>query len=334
MKKNTKKIVDWVGFWYTLNKKKGVDVTFTIIRKNLVLNQTESFCFSHERHDGAGALATWLRSKKYILPQLPTARPNDKPSFIKSPLILFKTLFIHKNIKPQRIPWKEKNIDYKNINNNFEYVLFYKKQIHKINNYCVQNKISQNAFLLSILHNELIPLLLKTDCSAKWLFPVNMRGNVFAKDDSQNLSSAIFISLKKQSTAAEIHKKIKTSLINKVHWSVWWLMHIGKIIGKKGCQYLSSQSQKNSFFYGSFSNMGSWPIKGSQLGPSFCKDDFYMGVPPGTANYPISVGLITWNHHLTLSLKIHPYILKDQSLTKTYLKNIELKIISVTGATL
>jgi hypothetical protein len=116
----------------------------------------------------------------------------------------------------------------------------------------------------------------------------------------------------------DIHEQIKTSLSNKVHWAVWWVHQIGRLIGISGMRYLSNKNAKKNFWVGSFSYLGDWELP---------IDDIFIGGPPGSKNFPISVMVMIANSHMTLSLKIHPFILKDEDKVPELLSQLSTHLL-------
>jgi hypothetical protein len=76
---------------------------------------------------------------------------------------------------------------------------------------------------------------------------------------------------------------------------------------------------QRQFYAGNFSAMGDWFNDADSTLPK-CKsrsqDDLskerWLCFAPGTKNYPISSSIITWHGELSLNLKLHPSIVKNE----------------------
>ena len=190
-----------------------------------------------------------------------------------------------------------------------------------------KNKISENAYILSIVNNLLLPKLKHQEGEGKWLIPINMRGNISRQNEKQNISSGIYISTPNQVTPSIIKEKIKTGFQNKEHWINWWTFHVSLLLSKKFMAKISLKSSQNSFFYGSFTNMGRWNHE-QFVDSNKIKDLYFYVAPPGTPNYPIGLGAMTWFNKLSLTLKVHPSILKNQEEIQVLSSEIKAEILN------
>ncbi len=159
---------------------------------------------------------------------------------------------------------------------------------------------------------------LSTNQEGTWTLPVNLRPVLKREDYNSNHSSGVLISFHQNKTPMDIHQQIKNALKNKVHWAVWWIHQIGRIIGFSGMRYLSNKNAKKNFWVGSFSYLGEWDL------PS---DEIFVGGPPGSKNFPISVMVMIANSHMTISLKIHPFICKDTSKVPELLSQLSTELL-------
>ena len=185
-----------------------------------------------------------------------------------------------------------------------------------------------NAYLLSKFNNLILKEFAEDDVNGGWLFPVNMRGGVNKKNVFSNQSSGILINGKQDIEASNIQKQIKNELTNNKHWANWFSYHIGVLIGVGGMRYLSKRSSEKSYFLGTFTNMGEWPLPGTEPQCLHNEDEAYIVVPPGTKNYPVSVGIITWHGKTSISLKIHPSICSDRSKVKKILDQFKNEMLN------
>ncbi len=317
--------VDWIGRWFTVAKERGINVTATLGKIDLKTNKVDWNHFCHSTMDGAGAMIKWIRDHGHETIGFPESREKKQPNLWKRPSIIYKTL---KSMKKKNVAWKEQNMNFEMPDNReMDWIVFRPNEVMKLTKYAKKRKLSQNSYLLYKMNSLLLPLLLKENDSGGWMFPTNMRGPVYKTDRYCNHSSAITIYTDLKTTGESIHKQIKKELERGIHWGNWYLGHIGKIVGMKGMRKMSKKSAGSNFNFGTFTNMGSWPLPGTKSLGDFNQDEAYVCAPPGTVSYPISVGLITWNGNLSISFKIHPMICSDRSFPKRFIDDFKVKIL-------
>jgi hypothetical protein len=86
------------------------------------------------------------------------------------------------------------------------------------------------------------------------------------------------------------------------------MLHVGKFVGLRGMRHFSKSSEAKSFWLGSFTNVGIWECAEADPGEA------WLVAPPGSRNYPIGVGIVTWNGRMSVVLKIHASVCPDRSL--------------------
>lgn len=316
---------DWIGKWYTIAKERGTNITASLGRIDLSNNNEMTwYKFSHEDMDGIGALTKWLREKGYKIPELPKQKFNDKPAWWKRPFMFLKGMT---NLEPSDIRWKVKEEVKGSTGQDFPFVVLTIEETAKVKQAAKERGVGINAHLLEKLNNLVLGELAMDNVSGSWLFPVNMRGGVNKQNEYANQSSGILVKSKKHISALELQNNIKMELVNSKHWINWWAYHIGIVLGMRGMRYLSNRSSDKSFFFGTFTNMGEWPIPGSEPKDLYNPNEAYLCAPPGTKNYPISAGFMTWHGKTSISFKIHPSICPDQEKVTTLLQKYKESIL-------
>lgn len=305
------KQIDWMGRWYDIIKERGENDLPTLILIDLETNdKKDEIIFSHREMDGIGAFVKYYTQKNIQLKNLPALREARLPTFLERITIFWKLLTTSKKITTQ---WIEKNIglepeDPKKI----VWKILSKEETSAIESHCLENKYSLCAFLMQKT-SEVLLKELSLNHEGTWTLPVNLRPLLKREDYCSNHSSGILIPVSKIDSAKEVHEKIKNYLKNKEHWGIWWVHQIGKIIGYSGMRYVSNRNAQKNFMTGSFSFLGHWDLPSHHI---------WVGGPPGSKNFPISVMVMLANKQLSFSLKIHPYILKDQTKTSILLEKI------------
>lgn len=301
-----KKEPDWMGLWYDIIKERGENDCPTFGQVDLKTNTVKWLNFSHSKMDGIGAMIDFYEKTDYKLDKYPTLKEKSAPNFFERLLIFYHLLFQSKKIKTT---WKENNFllepedPFK-----ISYTIFNLEETKKIETYCKRNNFSVNAFLMNITTKFLLSHL-SLNKEGTWTLPVNLRPILKKENIKSNHSSAILVSMNKNDSPSETHKKISCALKNKEHWGIWWIHQIGKFIGIKGMRYISNKNAKKNFFIGSFSNLGAWNLP---------PDHIWIGCPPGSKNFPISVSVMKANGQMSFSLKIHPFVLKDSNQTAIF----------------
>ena len=113
----------------------------------------------------------------------------------------------------------------------------------------------------------------------------------------------------------------------KQHWKNWKLANLGKLIGERGVSIVYKFTSGKQFYAGSCSNLGTWPLIDAR-NPPIEHDRQLVAVAPGTANYPVSSCMVDWNGSIALTLKLNPYICRDQTQLKKLLKQWYEEIIT------
>lgn len=307
--------IDWMGRWYEIIKERGENDRPTFGKLDLITNKIDWMDFSHAEMDGVGAMISYYENTDFKLTKYPSLKETNKPNVIEIILIFYRLLFSKHKIKTD---WKETNIGLEPLDPlAINYKILSKEQTLAIEAYCKKNKFSVNAFLMNVTTKFLLSHL-SLNGEGTWTLPVNLRPILKKNNIKSNHSSALLINIKKDDPPIITHKNISTALKNKEHWGVWWIHQIGKIIGYNGMKYLSNKAATKNFVIGSFSNLSSWDLPPHQI---------WVGCPPGSKNFPVSIMVMKANHQMSISMKIHTYIMRDTSKTPILFENLIQYII-------
>ncbi len=311
-----KKDIDWMGLWYKIIKERGENDRPSFGCLNLETNDIDWMSFSHSEMDGVGAMMNYYEEKNYKLTKFPDLKEKKAPTFFESVGIFFRLLFRTKKIKTD---WIEQN-DILNPEDplKISFHIFSESDTQKLLSHCKNQKVSSTAFFMNHVTHFLLSKL-STNREGTWTLPVNLRPILKTSNIKGNHSSGLLINVKREDSPNDTHQAIAYHLKKKQHWGIWWIHQIGRIVGFKGMKYISEKNAKKSFMIGSFSNLGSWDLP---------KNHIWVGSPPGSKNFPISIMLMLANNRFSLSLKIHPSILKDQSSVSHLLEALSIYIVS------
>lgn len=284
----------WISKWYEISSKRGhCDVVpFFYIDSN---SQLTDLSFRHRDMDATARFATYLNAS-------PKEKKGSTPAFFRKFHYLLRGIF--QPYRPTRPAWKNFDPQITLKHPNLSWTELSEEETKVIEEYCLKARISVSMFLMERL-NKLIfkELMMENHGGGSWLFPVNMRGWVQTKQVESNCVSYIPLTVTPTTSAKELHQEMKKRLSRQEHWSNWILYHVGVIVRRKGMEYLSGKTSRNQFWLGSFSDLGDWTQEAS---PSL--DGRFIFCPPGSPNYPVSVGMVKFRGNRTVAMKIHPSI--------------------------
>lgn len=293
--------IDWMGRWYTILKERGENDRPTLGQLNLKTGAIDWLEFSHADMDGIGAFEKYYRERGTPLTHLPQIREKKKPSFIERLQIIYRLLFKTEKLKTI---WRENNKDAAPRDPlHVHWKIFSPEDVEQMEVFCKKSGFSINAYFMNIVSKVLLKELSLNE-EGTWTLPVNLRPLVLQSNYNANHSSGILIPIAKSDEIYDTHKRISKCLKEKQHWGIWWVHQIGRVVGMRGMRFISRQNSKKSFLMGSFSILGTWDLP---------EDHIWIGAAPGSKNFPISAFLMKAHGHLSFCLKIHPYILKDES---------------------
>lgn len=298
---------DWVGYWYEIAKSRGQNDMMTFANVDLTHEKTEWIDVSHAKTDGFGAFTNILDSKNLSLNPSNKKSRVGRPSLGKALRSIFSGLNNMKSIPIDWIFFDQRA----SVNNNREinYINFDRDTTNKIEDFINGKNFSLNSLLLSCFKDVYVDHFASGNKKGKILIPVDMRSGLEDIYHQQNCSSGVYVELETVDDPYSLHQKIKSSLVQGAHWGNWWLANIGKIIGKKGAAYLSKKSSRNSYYLGTFSNLGEWQT--DHLKSKNDNSNVWLIAAPGSKNYPLFLGAIKVNGELTLSVKVHPSVLAE-----------------------
>ncbi len=293
---------DWVGTWFHLIEKRGIPIHVVLGSCEPGSDQITKFKdYSHADYDGVGLVVEHLREQG-LKPQVPTLPDIYRRSW----RTLFAGLIANLRFVPV-FSAKWKVMDYSPTRPK-EYGLFAHQVLSREDSQQIfaASKIagvSVNAQLLWALDKTLREHWVPDSGPFFWMLPINMRVDSQKKTDTSNHASWIWVDTLGAHSAIQIQNQIKKRLSDGFHWGAWVALNIGKLIRIRGMNFLLNQAEKiNERWVGTFSNLGSWNIDSDPL-------VVIIPTPPTT---PISVGCISINKRLGLSLHVHPNLKVNQ----------------------
>jgi len=321
---------DYIAMWFQARKAFGIGDRMNVGLLNKTTDDINWFEFAHSKMDGLGGLTTILREHDYPCKDLPKIADKIAPSNWQQIKMLFAG---GKTNAPKIIRWKTTFPDHA-ANTISEYsndapivnIYFTKAETLEIKKLAKKHRVALNIYLFWALNRAVAEQLLASQQDYYWLYPVNLRGALPNTLETGNCSSGINVLLNNTIAARDIQLQVKQEIKAKSHWQLWWQAHIGKIIGDKGIRRIYQYVSERQFYAGSFSFLGSWPLKDDN-NPAINQDDMWVCCGIGTKNYPISTGILLWHEQLSLGLKLHPYIAQDIETTEELMQCWKLHLL-------
>ncbi|SHO23159.1 Possible putitive HlyD family secretion protein [Moritella viscosa] len=341
---------DYIAMWFQARKAFGIGDRMNVGLLKKTTDEINWFEFSHCEMDGLGGLTTILREHDYPCESLPKTADKIAPSHWQKIKMIFAG---GKSKTPKMIRWKTTYPDYAATNladteNRTQYsndapivnAYFTESETIEIKKLARKHRVALNIYLFWALNRAVAEQLLASQQDYYWLYPVNLRGALPNTPETGNCSSGINVLLNNTIAARDIQRQVKQQIKAKSHWQLWWQAHIGKIIGENGVRRIYQYVSERQFYAGSFSFLGSWPLKDDN-NPPINQDELWVCCGIGTKNYPVSTGILLWREQLSLGLKLHPYVANNIQTTqatmqcwKQYLLQGDLLTPKETAATM
>lgn len=266
----------------------------------------------HADADGIGGFAELLRPLGFPCDPLPLCNESKTPNWLN--IIRAQ----RKNRRPsaqKRINWKQTYAFDPDNMHMPEVTYLTQEETHTLKTKAAAKNLSLGNVAFAALSRVIAHRLIEGDQPFHWFFGVNVRGATNIHNEQFNQASGINLLVHPDSDATHWQQQVRLGLKAKNHWVTWKLANIGRYIGDRGLSLVYRLSSKSSFFAGSCSHLGEWPLT-DERNPEITDNRLLCAVGPGTENYPINSALVGWNGATTLTLKLHPYICEDPSLIR------------------
>lgn len=303
---------DHVGKWFEQRRKLGVSDTIYWARYTPETDGIKMHEFQHANGDGMSIMKYMLSELGYEHVEIPTCKELGIPS--KQQLKKIKA-----NIRPhpKKMNWLFWQADRQIENNSINTFLFNRDETARIRQRARDLNIPLTALVFSALNVCAAEKLMHANQEYTWFYPVNLRGAVQYGSPYANYSSGFYLSLNKDVSVHDLQQRIRKKLKSGEHWVNWQQANITKYLPGIAIRWIYRFISKRYFYAGNFSAMGDWlsaedgtSIQSVQ-DENITKERWFCSAP-GTKNYPISACMLTWNDQLTITLKLHPSIVRDK----------------------
>jgi hypothetical protein len=270
-------------------------------------NRTEKYIFQHEDCDGLGALLRLSRKWNSKELHLPAFKMNLKRSALWGGV-----RGLLGDLQPRKTLWKnlEKQAPY--TPQHLARRVFDKSSSTAIFAAASEHKVNLNTLLLWIINHVVCEqLLLAQQHQCHWLLPVNTRRSEERQCDS-NRTSSIGLHFDRCASLQDLFANYKKSL------NPWHALgnerlteFLARLSEKNLLALARLRGSKNSWI-GSFSNLGRWDFP-ENLNDAGWPTHISIAPPAGTPCFPIGVGIITWQGHMSISLRLHAALCQENS---------------------
>lgn len=305
---------DHVGKWFEQRRKLGICDTVYWGRYTPEKNDLKMQEFQHAHGDGMSIMKHMLTESGHSDVTIPLCRETGLPT--KEQLKKIKAGLTPYPKKVKWLFWQENN---KLKNNSLETLFFSKQDTQQIEARSKSLGVPLTTLVLWALNRSVAKNLMQPSQEYSWFYPVNLRGAVDYGTDYANYSSGFYVPLNEEISVQALNEKIRNKLKSGEHWFNWQQAKISRYLPNAVIRWLYKFISNRQFYAGNFSAMGEWFNPNDErdvASQAHLKEDLskerWFCCAPGTKNYPISSCMMIWNGQLSLTLKLHPSIVKNE----------------------
>ncbi|NBO39341.1 hypothetical protein EBU99_12245 [bacterium] len=285
--------------------------------------------FHHESFDGMGALLEISEQWSGDEFRIPSFNLHSPVSFSS---IRAGILGLIEDLRPSQTQWKQFQANATYTPEHVGWRIFSQPSSQLLREHARKNKVSLTVFLLWLVNTVAAEhLLAESQQLCRWLLPVNMRKSTLECLSKQNHTSSVGLQFSRSDTLAELERTYRHSL-NK--WRALATQSIAELsagLGENNLYRLARLRGERNSWMGSFSNLGVWNFANARHNDHW-PIAIAIAPPAGTPCFPIGIGVITWQGHLSLSLRVHAALVgQNHQLPETLLSSIVEAIAKVMG---
>jgi hypothetical protein len=292
--------------WFDELERLGESFRFRLGRFCEGMTEPQWFVLPHQHFDGIGGLAYVLRTTLDTELELPELAPQDRPSSWARMMAALRML-----LRPPTRPLAWLSLDAASepfAQPAFAWTLFSAAETSALRRAARERGVSLNALLLWGLSEVCMPHLSSGRGRAAWIVPVNMRGAVPSKRDTENLASILDVSFPLPATPSAVDEALRTERGRLGHWGTWQLLHLVGLLDKRS-RAAVIRHEARICKHGSFSNLG-------RLGPLEPVDDtvpeWWMAFNPVIRSRPVGMACLSWRGRMAATLQLHPVLSPSQ----------------------
>ncbi len=302
--------MDYVGLWYEARLKYGIDdqMLFGIYESGA--ESPRWYRYSHRFYDGLGALSLLMKTRGLHFPDgLPKGRDTHVPSLLELLRAARKPLAA----PSLQIRWKALQPFRETETSHMPVTLLMTPEETARVEQCAKDAGVRSTFWLFWAGDRAArEALFGEGAVMPWLYPANLRGAVRCARDTMNQASAVTVHLADETSPAALREQVTTRLERLEHWRMWFMVNIGKLIGRRGVHWLYRQvATPPGRFAGSYTNLGVWDAPNT---------DGVICSSPCSHGYPVSLNTILCNGRRALAIRLHPVVAGDGELAARVLR--------------
>jgi len=318
------------GEWFKAAEQVGETVGIRYGRFVAGTDEPEWMTLSHCDYDGIGGFAKLLRDSNVVIPalrELPkTNYPNRK---LLSPLLNLRKKYAPAAQVALRDNW---DLTEQGATNNSSTIsetsmawhVFSEKETDAIRAHCRDEKVTVNSRLLKLLDQAVRPDTKRPELAIPWLIPVNLRGDMSYRSDTENHVSCVEPSLSRDDTTHEVQQQIKHCLELGEHRRNHLTLAFTKIIPMALKRVLLQRSRNGvKGTIGVFSNLGVW-----DSGKNIATNESWLFCPPVCMGQMLAAGCVTFQGKLGIAIQAHPDIPNKWMLEQKWMESLCNEVIA------
>lgn len=272
---------------------------------------------SHADYDGIGGFADILRSRGACMDSLPLMPHERKISW--GPF--FKSLPLYA-LPRRRIVWDPPFTDgapsrSDRPSETVAWHVFDEMTTINIRLWCRRNRVTVNSLLLSALSSVVQRRVSDKTPFIPWMVPVNVRGKVIRKRDTENHTTYVRVVVEKGMSPEGVHGRVYRALSRGEQWANWLAYTALRAVSRSIKRHIIKIDRVTSqWMAGVFSNIGVWDDEGSLTGTDI--DGDWLFAPPPMLFFKIASGCVTWRGRLSLCMQLHPELSTDPAVTREW----------------
>jgi hypothetical protein len=268
---------------------------------------------SHSRADGIAGLTEFLDQNGLTGAYDGVRAKRQPPGFLKKIFYLIRSLA---DRGPYNFPATAR---FRHLAEKFSgdhapiasaHVIFTAAETEQITAKSRSQGVSVNSYLLGVINRLAQDSMTTPDGPLIWFIPVDLRPWLPNWPQQGNVVSKLIVPLPPDASARDIHEQITSQIDRGAHWHSWEKLRLASRLGL--FERLAKRPRKTEFSLHAgkklcfiFSNLGKWRVRRSASGKAvhpvlFC--------PPPNISAPASIGAVTVNGRLSLTLQVHPAI--------------------------
>lgn len=280
--------------------------------------------FHHEECDGFGALLKESRAWSGAELVIPLFRWKARTQVSRR---ISGVLGFLSDVLPSKTRWKHLDETSVYSPRHLAWMVLSRESTQQLIQSARSRKVSLNSLLMFVFNDVIARVLLNDrETRLRWLFPVNMRMNIAEANSTANHTSSIGLSFARADSIERIDASLKLALNPWRALLTHRLAHLVARLTDRALIWLAKKRGTTNFWIGSFSNLGVWNFPAADAEPRW-PIALSIAPPAGSPCFPVGVGVITWQGHLSVSLRLHPALVRgDEPLSDEILTAVSERL--------